>query len=161
MSSFKLMAASIILAISLGSQRTAQAQDQSPAYSRIMPADLKWSPISSMPKGTQIAVLYGNPAKPGLFTLRLKIPANSKVPVHFNPDERVRTIISGTYYSAIGDKVDSSKLMAFPVGTVSNVPPKVWQFAETRDEEVIFQVTGIGPTGITYLDPNDDPRKPQ
>lgn len=108
-----------------------------------------------------MAVLYGSPGKPGLFTLRLKIPANSKVPVHFNPDERVRTIISGTYYSAIGDKVDSSKLMAFPAGTVSNVPPKVWQFAETRDEEVIFEVTGIGPTGITYLNPNDDPRKSQ
>jgi hypothetical protein len=35
------------------------------------------------------------------------------------------------------------------------VPPKVWQFAETRDEEVIFEITGIGPTGIDYLNPED------
>jgi hypothetical protein len=81
--------------------------------------------------------------------------------VHSHPDERVRTIISGTYYSAIGDKVDSSKLMAFPPGTFSHVPPKVWQFAETRDGEVVFQITGIGPTGIDYLNAADDPRKPQ
>jgi hypothetical protein len=51
--------------------------------------------------------------------------------------------------------------MAFPPGTFSHVPPKVWQFAETRDEEVMFQITGIGPTGIDYLNAADDPRKPQ
>jgi hypothetical protein len=89
------------------------------------------------------------------------LPANFKLPVHSHPDERVRTIISGTYYSAIGDKAESSKLMAFPPGTFSHVPPKVWQFAETRDEEVVFQITGIGPTGIDYLNVADDPRKPQ
>ena len=111
-------------------------------------------------QGAQIAVLHGSPAKPGLFTIYVKLPANFKLPVHSHPDERVRTIISGTYYSAIGDKVDSSKLMAFPPGTFSHVPPKVWQFAETRDEEVVFQITGIGPTGIDYLYAADDPRKP-
>lgn len=139
----------------------AQAQDQSPAYARVTAADLKWSPLPSLPKGAQIAVLHGSPNKPGLFTIRVKLPANFKLPVHSHPDERVRTIISGTYYSATGDKVDSSKLMAFPTGTFSYVPPKVWQFAETRDEEVVFQITGVGPTGIDYQNAADDPRKPQ
>ena len=75
-------------------------------------------------------------------------------PVHSHPDERVRVITSGTYYSALGDKVDPSKLLSFPPGTFSHVPPKVWQLAETRDEEVIFENTGID-----YLKPEDDPRK--
>lgn len=156
---FKVMVGFIFLVVSLGPQSAAKAQDQSPAYARITPADLKWAPLPSMPKGAQIAVLHGSPAKPGLFTIRVKLPANFKLPVHSHPDERVRTIISGTYYSAIGDQVDSSKLMAFPTGTLSYVPPKVWQFAETRDEEVVFQITGIGPTGIDYLNAADDPRK--
>ena len=151
----------LMLSVILLGSPIALAQDQSPAYARVVPADLKWSPLPSMPKGAQIAVLHGSPAKPGLFTIYVKLPANFKLPVHSHPDERVRTIISGTYYSAIGDKVDSSKLMAFPPGTFSHVPPKVWQFAETRDEEVVFQITGIGPTGIDYLNAADDPRKPQ
>lgn len=75
-------------------------------------------------------VLHGNPGKPGLHTVRLKMPANSKMPVHSHPDEHVRVIISGTYYSALGDSVDASKLLSFPPGTFSHVPPKVWQFAE-------------------------------
>lgn len=135
------------------------AEDNSLEYKRVTATDLKWSPLPSMPKGTQTTVLHGNPGKPGLYTVRLKIPANSKMPVHSHPDERVRVIISGTYYSALGDKVDASKLLSFPPGTFSHVPPKVWQFAETRDEEVIFEITGIGPTGIDYLNAEDDPRK--
>jgi hypothetical protein len=138
---------------------TVLAEDSSLEYNRVTSSDIKWAPIPSMPKGTQTTVLHGNPGKPGLYTVRLKIPANSKMPVHSHPDERVRVIISGTYYSALGDKVDTSKLLSFPPGTFSHVPPKVWQFAETRDEEVIFEITGIGPTGIDYLNPEDDPRK--
>lgn len=157
---FKLMIGFVLIAILIGST-VARAQDQSTAYTRITPADLKWSPLPSMAKGAQIAVLHGNPAKPGLFTIRVRIPANFKFSVHRQPDERVRTIISGTYYSAIGDQFDSSKLMAFPPGTFAHVPPKTWNFAETRDEEVVFQITGIGPTGIEYLNAADDPRKPQ
>jgi hypothetical protein len=160
MPSLKLMIGFILIVYLAGSP-LAQAQEQSLAYARVMPSDIKWSPLPSMPKGAQMAVLHGSPAKPGLFTIRVKLPANFKLPVHSHPDERVRTIISGTYYSAIGDRVDSSKLMAFPPGTFSHVPPKVWQFAETKDEEVVFQITGVGPTGIDYLDAADDPRKPQ
>jgi hypothetical protein len=158
MASSKLMLGCILFIVLYGSP-TARAQ--SIAYARVLPDDTKWSPLPSMPKGAQIAVLHGSPAKPGLFTIRVKLPANFKLPAHFHPDERVRTIISGTYYSAIGDKVDNSRLMAFPPGTFSHVPPKVWQFAETRHEEVVFQITGVGPTGIDYLNAAEDPRKPQ
>ena len=158
MSPLKLMTGFVSFIVFFASP-TAHAQ--SPAYARVLPDDLKWTPLPSMPKGAQIAVLHGSPGKPGLFTIRVKLPANFKLPVHSHPDERVRTIIAGTYYSAIGDKVDNSALMAFPAGTVSPVPPKVWQFAETRGEEVVFQITGVGPTGIDYLNPSEDPRKPQ
>ncbi|WP_147250288.1 cupin domain-containing protein [Bradyrhizobium sp. MOS003] len=158
MSPLKLMTGFVSFIVFFASP-TAHAQ--SPAYARVLPDDLKWTPLPSMPKGAQIAVLHGSPGKPGLFTIRVKLPANFKLPVHSHPDERVRTIIAGTYYSAIGDKVDNSALMAFPAGTFSHVPPKVWQFAETRGEEVVFQITGVGPTGIDYLNPSEDPRKPQ
>ena len=52
-------------------------------------------------------------------------------------------------------------LVDFTPGTFSHVPAKVWQFAEMRDEGVVFQTTGIGPTGIDYLNAGDDPRKAQ
>src|SRR3954469_5798457 len=155
---FKTIAGLMAILAAIGI-RAVLAEDSSLKYNRVTSSEIKWGPIPSMPKGTQTTVLHGNPGRPGLYTVRLKIPANSKMPVHSHPDERVRVIISGTYYSALGDKVDASKLLSFPPGTFSHVPPKVWQFAETRDEEVIFEITGIGPTGIDYLHSEDDPRK--
>ena len=145
--------------IALATFAQTQAQEQNSTFLRVTPTDIKWNPMPAMPKGAQIAVLQGNPSKAGLFTIRIKLPANYKLPVHSHPDERVRTIISGTYYSAVGEKPEPTKLSPFPTGTVSYLTPKVWQFSETRDEEVVFQISGIGPTGINYLDPSDDPRQ--
>jgi quercetin dioxygenase-like cupin family protein len=155
MTFFKMLVALMLIVVLLDLSG-AEAEDRPSEYIRVTSADIKWSSLPSMPKGAQIAVLQGNPGKAGLFTIRVKLPANYALPVHSHPDERTRTIISGTYYSAIGDKADASKLIAFPPGTVSYVPPTVWQFAETRDEEVVFQITGIGPTRIDYLNPEDN-----
>jgi hypothetical protein len=43
------------------------------------------------PGAVQIAVLYGDPAKPGLYVVRLKLPAGAKVMPHTHPEE-VRTL---------------------------------------------------------------------
>lgn len=132
---------------------------QPPAYLRVTPEEIKWSPNPALPKGVQTAVMYGDPRRSGLFALRVKFPPNTKLGVHSHPDERIRTVISGTYYSAVGEKFEASKMIPFPAGTVSHVPVNVWQFAETREEEVVIQIIGIGPTRIDYLDPQNDPRQ--
>jgi hypothetical protein len=33
-------------------------------------------------------------------------------------------------------------------------------FAETRDEPVVLQITGFGPSGTVYVDASKDPRAP-
>jgi hypothetical protein len=41
---------------------------------------IKWGPAPPvLPKGGQMAVLSGDPGKPGLFTVRLKMPAGYKI----------------------------------------------------------------------------------
>jgi hypothetical protein len=48
--------------------------------------------------------------------------------------------------------LDESKLKAFPAGSFFAEPPKVAQFAWAKDGEVIHQITGIGPSGVTMVD---------
>lgn len=125
---------------------------------RITQDQVHWAPNPALPAGVRMAVLYGDIRRQGLFVLQVSFPPHTRLPVHSHPDERIRTIIAGTYYSAVGDVYDAQALQAYPPGTVSNVPADVWQFAESRDEPVVFQIIGIGPTGIKYLSPADDPR---
>ena len=49
---------------------------------------------------------------------------------------------------------------ALPVGSVSIMPAGTRHFAWTGDETVV-QIHDVGPWGISYVNPADDPRKTQ
>jgi hypothetical protein len=118
-----------------------------------------WTPNRSVPPGMEIMVIFGHPARPGPFIFRARIPPGYRLPPHLHPDVRVVTVLKGTYYSAIGGTFDESRLESFPVGSFYSTNADTPHFAATRDEEVIIQEMGLGPgSGITYVDPKDDPR---
>ena len=94
----------------------------------------------------------------GPVTFRLKFPAGYKVPAHWHPAVEHVTVMSGTLNMGTGDKLDESKTMALPVGSVAIMQPKTPHFAWTKEETVV-QVHGLGPWGVTYVNPADDPRK--
>jgi quercetin dioxygenase-like cupin family protein len=134
-------------------------QAASPSHVMAAPGDLKWADgPPSLPAGSKAAVLEGDPAKPGLFTLRLQVPANYRIPAHWHPADEHVTVISGTFYMGMGDKLDESKGKALASGSFAWMPPKTNHFAFTKTETVI-QLHGMGPWGITYVNPADDPRK--
>ena len=78
----------------------------------VTPKDLKWADVPSLPPGAKIAVIQGpmNEAKP--FTVRLKFPANYKIPAHSHPAIEHVTVISGTFNMGTGDKLDKKETMA-------------------------------------------------
>jgi quercetin dioxygenase-like cupin family protein len=75
-----------------------------------------------------------------------------KVVPHWHPDT-VRTVLvmSGTFYFAVGEQWDESKLKPYPAGTLYSEPAKTPHYAWAKDGEVILQVTAIGPTGNTPI----------
>ncbi len=124
----------------------------------ISPNDLKWSEIPSLPAGARIAVIEGplNEAVP--FTFRLKFPANYEIPAHWHPAVERVTVISGTFYMGVGDKLDRNKSMTLSPGSMMIMQPKTNHFAWTKGE-VEVQLNGNGPWAVTYVNPADDPRK--
>ena len=69
-----------------------------------------------------LAVVVGDPAKSGPFTIRVKAPAGAKLPPHRHHEDRVYTVISGVFYIGQGDDFDPDKLQAFPPGAVVVLP---------------------------------------
>lgn len=131
---------------------------QSGDHRMVSPDELKWSDIPSLPPGAKVAVIEGplNEAVP--FTFRLKFPANYQIPAHWHPAVERVTVLSGTFYMGVGDKLDTQKSMALPPGSMMILQPKTNHFAWTK-EEVVVQLNGTGPWGVTYVNPADDPRK--
>lgn len=123
-----------------------------------VPNSIEWSPApAALPPGAQLAVLEGDPSKPGAFTMRLSMPAGYRIPPHFHPVTEHVTVITGTFYVGMGDAFDASKASELPAGTFAALEPGVRHFAFTRDVAVI-QLHGVGPWGLTYVNPADDPR---
>lgn len=124
----------------------------------IFPEDIKWSSFPAFPKSAGLSVLIGDPTKAGLYTVRVKVPAGLKLEPHVHPEDRIYTVISGVFYIGIGDKFEDSKLKAYPPGSVLVLPANTPHFHWAKSGDYITQVTAIGPLGISYLDPKDDPR---
>jgi hypothetical protein len=57
----------------------------------------------------------------------------------------------------VGDKLDPKKTTPLTAGSIAIIQPKTSHFAWTNEETVV-QLNGVGPWGITYVNPNDDPR---
>ena len=108
--------------------------------------------------GIQTVVLKGDPNESGVYTIMLRVPAHTQIAAHSHRDDRVATVVSGTWHIGYGDKFDESKLKALPPGSFYTEPPGRNHFAETGDEPVVVQITGFGPSSTEYVDPAQDPR---
>jgi len=135
---------------------SALAQD---AVTMIKPDGLTWKDNPALPKGAQFAVLVGDPTKAGgVVVQRVKLPANYQVPPHTHPYAETVTVISGSLGSGMGEKFEKKGEMLKP-GSLFALPAKHAHFVWTGNEEAIVQVQFVGPGGIDYINPADDPRK--
>jgi quercetin dioxygenase-like cupin family protein len=147
----------LAVALALCALAIPAAVAQHGGHTMILPSELKWGPVPSLPPGAQIAVIEGpmNQAVP--FTIRLKFPANYRIPPHSHPAIERVTVLSGTFNMGHGDTFDQAKTKAMPAGGIVIMPVGMNHFAWTAEETVV-QLNGVGPWGITYVNPADDPR---
>ena len=104
----------------------------------------------SMPKGTKIAVLEGDTKQPGLFTVRLKVPAGSVIAPHTHPRPERVTVLSGKVRVGFGKKVDASGT-TFTAGGFYVNPANDPHFVVV-DEESVLQLTCEGPWVLEYVE---------
>lgn len=119
--------------------------------------DLKWGDAPPvLPKGAKVAVLNGDPFKPGPYTIRLSSPANYKLAPHWHTQTENLTIISGALYIGMGDKAVAKDAHELKAGGYHYLPAKQHHYAFTKVPTVV-QISGEGPFDITYIDPKDNP----
>jgi len=147
--------------VALGAMGPSAVRAQAPTdHLLVVPAELKWADAPAVAPGAKIAVIEGPLNKAVPFTFRLKLPANAKIAPHTHPTYERVTVLSGTFYFTTGDSYDPAKTRALVPGSVAIMPPGTPMFGYTKEETVI-QLHGVGPWGLTYLNPADDPRKKQ
>ena len=161
MKSLHLAAVSLVLgAGALSAQATPGTPAKPEGHQAIVAlADkITWGPAPAiLPPGAKLAVLEGNPAQPGEFTMRLLLPAGYRIPPHYHPVTEHVTVVAGHFRVGMGEKFDRAALNELPVGTFAALSAGMRHYAETQGETII-QLHGTGPWGLTYVNPADDPR---
>jgi len=149
---FFLMISSAVIAQEHGKM------SNNPDHIIVMPETLKWTDgPASLPPGAKFAVIDGDPKVAALFAMRIWLPAGFKIQPHWHPAEEHVTVISGSFLMGLGDKFEDNKLQVIPVGGFAVMKTGTRHFAMTKEESII-QLHGMGPWGINYVNPADDPR---
>jgi hypothetical protein len=124
----------------------------------IRPVQFVWRDQPALAPGAQFAALLGNPSAPGRYIFRLRAPEGHRAMPHTHPDERVYTVIDGTFYIGWGGEFATERLEEYPEGSVVIVRADRCHFQLAGAGGYVVQIQGEGPTAVEYADPNDDPR---
>jgi hypothetical protein len=127
-------------------------------FHAIRPEEVQWIAFPAYPPTVRLAILVGDPSKPGPYTIRVKVPGGVKMMPHQHPEDRTYTVVSGIFYIGLGEEFDETRLTAYAPGSIVVLPGNQPHFHWAKSGEYISQVTAIGPLGFDYIDPANDPR---
>ena len=96
-----------------------------------LPQDIVYE---GLPGAPQHVTLYGDSSQPGLYVDRIRFLPGMKAMPHWHPNT-VRTVLvlSGTFYFAVGEQWDESKLVAYPAGTLYSEPPRTPHYGQRTE----------------------------
>lgn len=152
------------LALGLAAGLTGQARGgetghEPESMAVVTPAQIRWgSPPAVFPAGAEAVVLHGDLMRSGeVYTVRMKMPDGYRIAPHTHPMNEHVTVMRGTLMLGTGSRFDETAVRALPAGSFFMVPAGHPHYVWVRGE-TILQVHGVGPFGMTYVNPKDDPR---
>ena len=130
-----------------------------PANAQKNPDQLEWGPPpDGLPDGALLAVLSGDPAKEGLFTIRLRFPPSYKILPHRHPTDELVTVVDGELMLGMGKSYSEKKATKLVRGGYAVAGANMDHYAFTKSGAEV-QITANGPFQITYVRARDDPRR--
>jgi quercetin dioxygenase-like cupin family protein len=119
---------------------------------RITADQLKWVDEPNG-LGFKTAIVEGDPMKPGLYIIQVKFPPGVMSRPHSHREDRYGTVIKGTWWTGSGDEFAPNKTIPLKTGSFMKHPAGVNHFDGAKDEEVIVELVGIGPSQTTRVKP--------
>jgi hypothetical protein len=131
---------------------SARAEKDKAGFVKVTPEDVVWTERPGY-DGVKFAVIQGDPTKPGIYVIRAKFSPGTMTRPHWHPEDRYVIVVQGTWYAGEGDTFDPDKTVPLKAGTFMMHPAKAHHFDGAKDDEVIVQIIGMGPSNTTLVDP--------
>jgi quercetin dioxygenase-like cupin family protein len=142
-----LVAASSVVAGASGCTGQSSAGSASP----------HWLVPPVLPPGAFIAVVSGDPTRPGPFTLLVSMPNGYRIPPHSHPSYEHVEVKEGTLLVGLGDELDPEMTQALAAGDSATAPAGMHHFSIAKGR-TLLAATFMGPYTITYVRAEDAPK---
>jgi quercetin dioxygenase-like cupin family protein len=119
-------------------------------FVRIKPEEVKWVDEPDG-LGVQRAIIQGDPTKPGIYVIRVRFPPHVMSTNHRHREDRHGVVLKGTWWTGTGDTFDPGKTVPLKAGSYMMHPAGESHFDGAKDEEVILQLIGYGPSETTKV----------
>lgn len=103
-------------------------------------------------QGAKIAVIHGDPASNGAYTLRLQFPDGYEFPPHWHPKGEHITVLSGVFRLGMGGTANAAAIREYHPGDFIYAPARMPHFGGARGVTVV-QLHGIGPFAVNLGSP--------
>lgn len=129
-----------------GTVGSVMAADLDPtAIHMTLPDKIPWKKSPN----ADVAILAGDPNKPGLYVELTRWHAHHMSRPHFHPNDRYITVLSGTWYVGTGTKYDPNLTVGMPVGSFVTHYAKGIHWDGAKDEDCVIEIVGMGPATTT------------
>lgn len=124
---------------------------------RLTPAEALALPVVKAGGGTsglssiQTRRLHGDPAGPGLYTISIKVPPNTRIAAHSHRDDRTAVVVAGVWHFGYGRAAKEAATRSLPAGSFYTEPAGAPHFAWTGKEGATVYITGMGPSDTHYV----------
>ena len=143
----------MLLAVALlGVAVTASPAKDELGFVRLRPDEIQWQDEPGY-GGLKVAVLAGDPSTAGLYVIRVKFPPGLMTRPHRHPEDRHAIVVSGTWYTGEGPAFDPARTVPLNPGSYMMHPANAYHYDGAKDEEVVVQITGYGPSATILKDP--------
>jgi quercetin dioxygenase-like cupin family protein len=130
----------------------ASAEKNKAGFVRVAPEEVVWTERPGY-DGVKFAVIQGDPSKPGVYVIRAKFSPGAMTKPHWHPEDRYVIVVSGTWYTGEGDTFEPDKTVPLKAGSFMLHPAKAHHYDGAKDEEVVVQIIGVGPSNTTLVHP--------
>jgi quercetin dioxygenase-like cupin family protein len=150
-----VVAATCLIAATLFPSVTTWSATDEMGFVRINQGEEVWK--NPFGVGVEVATLYGDPSKQGIYVLRIKWPPGIMSKPHKHPEDRHVVVLSGTWYTGTGEAFVPEKSIPMKTGGYMVHPAGAVHWDGTREEGAVIQITGYGPSGNNFVK-SDEPQ---
>jgi quercetin dioxygenase-like cupin family protein len=142
----RLCGALAVMALALG----VSAASPTRSHAEIDPTAIAVVPFDKLdfkgkPGQAQIATVFGDATKPGMYGIVIKWPPHTFSRPHSHPNERYVTVLSGTWWINTGAKFSPDTMVAMKPGAFVIHHAGQIHYDGTKDDTAMIYIVGMGP----------------